>query len=313
MRAVRFDTQGVAVADLSGPAGEGVLVDVRAAGICGSDLAFIAAGGQRWVPGHEIAGVTEHGDAVAIQPNWPCGTCKLCDQGRSHLCAQSMGRFLGVNNLDGGFAPQVRVDPSLLRPVPAGMDWAVACMAEPLAVALHAITKLDPQPLEPVLVLGAGTIGLLSSAFLVQRGHPVRQLARHRVQQNLAAEFGALPVTGEELADSSYLHILDTAGSQSAVDVAYSAAAPTCRIVSVGCGGWSVTTSVLFMERELSLEGSIIYTRGEFEAAIAWLHSNAAQAARLITHRFPLAEAPEAFRVAADKSASGSIKVVLEP
>ena len=313
MRAVRFDGQRVAVVDLPGPSGDGVLVDVRAAGICGSDLALLAAGDLQWIPGHEIAGVTEQGDAVAIQPNWPCGACELCAQGKSHLCAQSMGCFLGVNNLDGGYAQQIRVDPSHLRPVPAGMDWALASMSEPFAVGLHAVMKLDPQPSEPVLVLGAGTIGLLSAALLVGRGHPVRLLARHPVQRSLAAEFGASPVTAEELVGSSYLHILDTTGSQSAIDAAYAAAAPSGRIVTVGCGGWSVPTSVLMLEKELTLEGSVIYTREEFEASIAWLDAHADQAGRLVTHRFPLKDAPEALRAAANKSASGCIKVVLEP
>ncbi|MGD9958297.1 zinc-dependent alcohol dehydrogenase [Nocardioides sp.] len=313
MLAVRFDTEGASVLDSPPPSGDGVLVNVKGVGICGSDLSMLASGGAPLVPGHEIAGVTEDGVAVAVQPNLPCGACALCAAGRSHLCPESMQHFLGVNGLDGGFAEQVLVHPRQLRPVPAGLAVELAALAEPVAVAAHAATRLKAANGAPVLVVGAGTIGLFAAAILTQLGHQVSVVARHSHQQVLAEAAGAHVVTSTESATRSFDSILDTAGSQSAMDLAYEASAPGGRIVSVGCGGWSVTTSVTSLVKELSLVASVIYTEEEFEDAVLWLTANSDFSAQLVTHRFSLADAPEAFRLAAGRADSGSVKVLIQP
>lgn len=312
MRALRFGDGGLSVVDVPEPSGPGVTVRVDLTGICGTDVSTVAAGASPVVPGHEIVGTTEDGTAVAVQPNLPCSTCDACRSGQSQRCPQSMAHFLGVS-VDGGFAESVRVDPSLVRPLPVDMDLAHAALAEPAAVALHALGRLGPEPAEPVLVIGGGSIGLLAAAQLVAAGHPVDLVARHPHQAEAARVLGARPRAAAEMEDSSRRWILDTAGSQSAADLAYRAGCPGARLVSVGALGWAVASSGLSLVKEIDLVPSVIYTPDEFAQAIAWLHAHPDAAAPVVTHRFPLAEAEHAFAVAAGKGAHRSIKVLLSP
>ncbi len=163
------------------PPGPGeVRLRVEAAGICGSDLHNYKTG--QWlgprisVPGHELAGrVVEVGPGVedfvpgdlagADSRVW-CGTCPACRAGRRHLCA-ALG-FVG-EVCDGGFADEVVLPARLLVKLDPALDPTVAAMLEPLAVALHAVSRLAPPPGEPVLVAGCGPIGGLAALLLARR------------------------------------------------------------------------------------------------------------------------------------------------
>src|SRR5438105_11480023 len=135
MRAVRTVDGAVQVVEVPEPNGDGVVVDVVASGICGSDL-HLLTWGVAGTLGHEFAGFAD-GAPVAVQPSVPCGACDLCQEGRSELCRTLLERMYGIS-LDGGLADRVIVDPSCVVPLPPGLDPGTGALTEPLAVAVHA-------------------------------------------------------------------------------------------------------------------------------------------------------------------------------
>lgn len=149
-----------------------VVVDVRAAGICGSELEGFRSQSPFRVPplimGHEIAGVrTDTGEPVTVNPLVACGRCDLCRRGQENLCRSRA--LVGIHR-PGGFAERVAVPAGCLHPT-GSLDVRRAALAEPLANAVHAYRlaqEHDPQP-HRVGVIGAGTLGLC--AGLVARRH----------------------------------------------------------------------------------------------------------------------------------------------
>jgi (R,R)-butanediol dehydrogenase/meso-butanediol dehydrogenase/diacetyl reductase len=181
MKAVRlYDAMDLRVEEvdrpLQPPAGF-VNIDVRAAGICGSDLHNFRTG--QWISrrpstaGHEFCGRIcaigdgveglSVGDTVAADSRVYCGICPACASGRTNVC-ENLG-FVG-EVCDGGFAEQVQLPARLVIHHEPSLDPRVAAMAEPLAVALHAVQRLQVPSGEPVLLIGCGTIGGLSGLLL---------------------------------------------------------------------------------------------------------------------------------------------------
>ena len=168
------------ISDTTASAQEEVVVAVDASGICGSDLhVYRGNNPERSVPailGHEAAGHIlsgpQTGQPVVINPLIACGSCKLCDSGRSNLCQQRIA--IGWHR-PGTFADQVRVPKDNLIPMPQDMNPAHAALTEPAATAIHA-TRLAERTLfgdienAAVLVIGAGSIGLLSALALQAQG-----------------------------------------------------------------------------------------------------------------------------------------------
>jgi 2-desacetyl-2-hydroxyethyl bacteriochlorophyllide A dehydrogenase len=312
MRAVKFAAEGPIVTDYPAPdPKDGVLVRVHATGICGTDIGIIRLGGIPSVPGHEISGTISDATPVTIQPNLPCGSCRMCLTGRSNQCRESMAHFVGLADFDGGFAEELVVDPSLIRPLPDGMPLDLAALTEPTAVALHALDRLGTDGEQRLLIIGGGTIGIITAAMAVERGLAVTVTARHRHQQNAAESVGAKLSTADS--PGEFTRVLDTAGSQSAMDLAYNLAEPGGRIVSIGGAEWHVATSDASLVKELSVSAAIIYTQPEFEQAIGWLAQRPELADTVITHRFSLEDALKAFETAAARGDTGAIKVMILP
>jgi 2-desacetyl-2-hydroxyethyl bacteriochlorophyllide A dehydrogenase len=162
------------------PGPHDVLLRVSHCGVCGSDLHMVLEGWGRpdSIGGHEFSGriealgsaVTdwELGANVVAGPAAGCGRCDYCTTHRPSLCV-SRGAP-GVSDFQGAFAEFVRVHESQLRRIPAGLSLREAALAEPLAVALHAVTLSQIAPGRRALVTGAGPIGMLTLAALRARG-----------------------------------------------------------------------------------------------------------------------------------------------
>jgi 2-desacetyl-2-hydroxyethyl bacteriochlorophyllide A dehydrogenase len=186
-----------------------VLVEVSHCGVCGSDLHFVLEGWGRpgSVGGHEYAGrvvdtgaeVTgwRVGDAVVGGPRPACGRCPACVARRPSLCADRDAP--GAGGPDGAFARYVQAPAGALVPVPPGLDLRTAALAEPLAVALHAIDRSGVGPGGRALVCGAGPIGALVVAALGAREVAVVVTEPGEARRRLAARLGAEVVTPEEL------------------------------------------------------------------------------------------------------------------
>lgn len=311
MRAVRRAGDGVAVVEVPEPAGEGVRVRVRSAGICGSDLHMIAGGliGETTI-GHEIAGLAPDGTPVAVEPLSPCGACAWCERGDVNLCQLGAEIIHGVMR-DGGMAEEILVPAAALVPLPAGLDVANASLVEPLAVAVHGLRRARLRGDERVAVVGAGTIGLCAVAVARSAGVEVALVARHEAQREAGARLGAVAVDGR------YDLVVEAAGTAGALEQAVQLASPGGRVALLG-SYWDPVEmpGFLLCLKEIDLVPASLYGRQgvlrDVEVATALLATRPEIAATLITHRFPLEAAPEAFATAGNR-ASGVIKVVLEP
>ena len=166
------------------PGKDEVLVEVKAAGICGSDVPRVYQNGTYsfpLIPGHEFSGVVAKtgrnvddgwiGRRVGIFPLIPCMDCIPCRKKQYEMCRHYS--YLG-SRTNGGFAEYAAVPAANLIPLPDRVSFEEAAMLEPMAVAVHAMRRIAPKAPETVAVCGLGTIGLLLILFLREAG--VRQI-----------------------------------------------------------------------------------------------------------------------------------------
>ena len=312
MKAVRCCDKHVHVVDVPAPQGDGVLVNVRSAGICGSDLHMINAGYELTSTlGHEVAGTLPDGRAVALEPMAPCGHCDMCVQGDYQLCRLGVGMVFGLAR-DGGMAQQILVPPRCLVPLPGNVSVADACLVEPLAVAAHGIRMLDLKPGSRVAIVGAGAVGLAAAAVLSRHVAAVDIAARHDAQKEAAERLGAgLDPHGE------YDAVVECAGTSEALAQAARLCKPgaTILLLATYWGGVKLPAFEVSM-KELRILGSFMYGRRnlvrDVEVAAQLLAQRPELPGILITHRLPLEAAAQAFEIAANRR-EGAIKVVLEP
>ena len=313
MRAVRASGKRVEVVERPAPAaGDGVRVRVRAAGICGSDLHMLAGGFLRDVVlGHEVAGVTDDGTPVAVEPLSPCGTCAACVRGDYNLCERGPRMIHGVG-CDGGMADEMHVPARALVRLPAGVALQDACLVEPLAVVLHGLRRAGLRGGERVAVVGGGAIGLCAVAAARAAGAEVALEARHEAQRAAGERLGAKNKAAEGVD-----LVVDAAGTESSFARAAELARPGGRISVVGSYWQPVAfPGFALCLKEVDVLPASLYGRTgaarDVDAAAALLAATPELPGAVISHRFPLDAAAEAFAAAADRR-SGAIKVVLEP
>lgn len=285
------------------------MLEVGAAGICGSDLTLVG-----WnLPvtlGHEIAGTVD-GKPYCVEPTVRCGQCDQCRAGATQRCRGDAAHGLLGVAFDGGLADRVAVPRECLVPLPDGLAVRDASLVEPLAVSWHALRAVSAEPGERVLVVGGGSVGLLTVAAARAMGLEVDLDARHEHQRQVGERLGAGSPRGE------YQVVVEAAGTDSALAECVRRGGPAARLALVGIAqGDRRLPGIPFTMNEMTMVGCNCYDNGvrghEFTQAAHALAADPDIAAAVITHRFPLAEAAEAFRVAGDRSA-GAIKVVLEP
>ena len=228
-----------------------VLVRVEAVGLCGSDLHWFSEGSiggvpltRPLVPGHELAGTTEDGRRVAVDPAIPCEECPQCLEGHPNLCPTV--RFAGYGEDDGALSEWMAWPERCLFPLPEGLSATDGAMLEPLGVALHAVDLAHIRPGATVGVFGCGPIGLLAvqAARLAGAG---RVLATdlpsrpHRLEAARALGAEAVAADGGEarkiLESTKGLGLdaaVEAAGDSAAVDSAILAVRPGARVVIAG-------------------------------------------------------------------------------
>jgi threonine dehydrogenase-like Zn-dependent dehydrogenase len=302
----------VRVIDVEPPRGEGVRVEVSACGICGSDLAMLDAGFPiAGIPGHEIAGTLADGTAVAIEPVAPCGACEYCRTGDYQVCRAGVEIIYGVGR-NGGMAEEIVVPARCLVALPRGLDPRHAALVEPLAVAVHGLRRAGIRGGERIAIIGGGAIGLCATAAAVAAGCRVSLAARHDRQREAGARLGAEPLAAGE-ADVA----IDCAGTTQSLEACAAALRPNGLLLLLAAAwGPIALPGFAFVAKELALSVASMYGRSaqgrDADAAAALLAANPHIGELLITHRFPLEAAAEAFATARDRQA-GAIKVVLEP
>lgn len=331
MRAVRgLGTQGegaaavevVDVDEVPGVPGADREIELVAAGICGSDLGYLAMGSTLLL-GHELAGVGADGAAYAVEAVFGCGACGQCRAGHRNRCVEVHLRVPGMT-IDGGMAERYAVPASALVPLPDGLAVRDACLVEPSAVAWRAARIAGVGPGSRVAVVGGGAIGLLAVAAAQALGASEVALSARRAERAEAGErLGAAILGGGSggsggSAPDGYDVVVDAAGTAGAISDAVGLLAPggTLSIAALHEGDLPLPFLASFL-KEARVVMSMAYGADEHgvrdvDRAARMLADRPDIAAAVVTHRFPLEDAAEAFRVAADRS-TGAIKVVVEP
>jgi threonine dehydrogenase-like Zn-dependent dehydrogenase len=311
MRAVYFKDGEVELREVPEPSGEGVRVHVRSIGICGSDLHMLEMKSPLdCVVGHEVAGVLDDGTPVAVEPTMPCRECASCRVGDYNLCQSAATRTLGIGR-NGGMAEELRVPESCLVHLPSNVDVRDACLAEPLAVAVHGMRQAGLNAGQRVAVIGGGTIGLCAVAVAKAGNATVGLSARYDHQIAAGKSLGAGETEGQ------YDLVVESAGTEKAVNRAIKLCRPKGKILMLGTH-WNglLLQQIPAMMKEITIVSSFMYASNgpvrDSDVAAMLLSRHPEIARALITHRFPLAEVKQAFAVARDRKA-GAIKVVLEP
>ncbi len=309
MKAVRNAPPSVEVVDVDEPQGEGELVRVAATGICASDLKYLRWGSTQ-IAGHEFAGVLEDGTAVAVEGFFGCGKCAQCEQGTYNMCTAGLPTAPGMLS-PGGMSEWFRAPRHVLVPLPPGLDVADASLVEPGSVAWHSCHQGGISPQTRVAIVGAGAIGILAAASAQQMGAAeVAVEARHPHQHEARERIGAVVPTSE------YDVVIETGGSESALQRAVELARVGGTVVHLGAyeTGTAWPMDAAFM-KEVTLRPSLGYCnhygrRRDFAEAADMLAARPELTSTLITHRFPIEEAVEAFRLAQEKS-KGVFRVVV--
>src|ERR1700761_6328881 len=268
MRAVIWDKPGdLRITDVPDPTpGRGELViRVGVCGICGTDV-HIADGEfppspYPLIPGHELAGqIVARGDGVpgdwregqrvAVDPSLYCGYCAACRAGRGNLCAN--WNAIG-DTVSGAFAEYVAVPFQNVYPIPDGVDDQQGALIEPLSCAVHAMNLIGPVMAQDVLVIGAGTMGLLLQQLLLRSGAASVTVVDRKESRLRAAEaLGAAAVAGD-VADTDrgpFALAVDATGAPAAIEAAFG---------SLDRGGRLLIFGVASGDAEISLSPFRIY------------------------------------------------------
>lgn len=312
-----------------GPPGPGqVRLRVARGGICGSDLHYFNHGGfgpvrlrHPMILGHEVsahvlsagAGVElVPGQLVAVSPSRPCGACDLCLAGLPNHCAEMRfyGSAMPFPHVDGAFCDLLLADAAQCVDA-TGLDPAVAALAEPLAVALHAMSRAGEMIGRRVLVTGCGPIGLL--VIVLARAAGAGQIVATDLSDfalAMARRMGAdlclntardpqalLPMAAGK---GQFDRMFECSGAAAALGAGIGAMWPRGVIVQLGLGGDMTLPMMALTAREIDLRGAFRF-HGEFAAGVALMRAGRIDPAPLVTHVAGLEGAAAAFALAGDR------------
>lgn len=313
----------------------GVLVHVKRIGVCGSDI-HVYHGLHPYtsypvVQGHEVSGVVaavgegvtglSAGDLVVFMPQVTCGECYPCRHGMYHICDNL--KVMGFQT--GGAAQEYFPVPAeMVLKIPEGISLDEAAMIEPVSVAVHALARAGSVEGLKVLVLGAGTIGNLVAQVARASGaaavmitdvseyklEKARQCGIEHTVNTSQADLGAaiLEVFGSDKADL----ILECVGAQATITQAVANARKGTTIVVVGVFGKAPVVDMgLVQDRELSLVGTLMYQKRDYERAIELAAGGKMCLGPMITHRFMFQDYLSAYH-AIEELRGESMKVMIE-
>jgi threonine dehydrogenase-like Zn-dependent dehydrogenase len=269
-----------------------VIVEVSHCGVCGSDLHLMIEGWGKpgLVGGHEFSGTIvalgdevsgwEVGQRVVGGPSPKCGVCRRCLEGKPSQCERRNGT-IDQHLDDGAFARFVRVREASLFTVPEQLTLRQAALVEPLAVALHGITRSGLSPGDTAMVFGTGPIGALSISALVAKSIvPVTAVEPNGPRRQLAEALGAAKVLDpsdleafppwhpEQLSPHAVDAVLECSGKKAAIELGFNQLKRGGRLVMVGAGMESPAFDPnRMLLNELEVCGSFVYDADGFQQA----------------------------------------------
>lgn len=310
-----------------------LVIDVQAVGICGSDVhGYKGATGRRKPPivmGHEFSGVVSStgegvsrfkpGDRVVAQPLLSCGECYNCLAGLTNICINRSG--LGMN-INGAYAERVKVREGMVYPLPDEMSWEQGAMVEPLAVAMRAVNLTPMKLLDTVVVIGAGTIGLLTLLAARKAGAGrliVTDVSTRRL--SIAAQLGAdVTINVAEQDPVERVHaetggpgahsVIEAVGLTSTVQQSLALVRTGGHVTWIGNSQPVVELNMQqVVTREISIKGAYGFN-DEFARSIEAIRSGSMPVASLIEQEAALEDGPQIIHDLADSSLD-SVKVIL--
>ncbi len=291
------------------PGADDVLIKVRAAGICGTDLHIFKGEYEATyplIPGHEFSGEVvavganvrnfQVGDRVTADPNIPCNRCPSCQRNEPNQCENL--RAIGVTQ-NGGFAEYVVAPDGNVFAI-GDLSFSQAALIEPLACVVWGLKRVSVQPGDSALVFGAGPMGVLVAQGLKQAGAArvvVTDVVPWRLE--LAARLGATETVAANAGQAAALKSLEPKGYDIVVDATgipavlegtfdYAKARGKIWVFGVTPRGTQVKFPAYeVFRRDLTIIGSFAVNR-TFPQAITLIQSGAVQVAPLISHQLPL-------------------------
>lgn len=305
-----------------------VTVHIQAAGICGSDVPRVFEKGTYTfptIPGHEFSGIIIDandkllvGKKVAVFPLIPCGKCQSCSIGKYELCNHY--DYYGSRR-DGGFAEYLQVKLDNIVVVPDDMDLRHAAMAEPCAVALHAIRQAGLKGFERVAIWGIGPIGLLVAMWLKRFG--VKQIilvARDQKKLDFAKSMGFTDLINsntknvvnaiQEITDNEGVHVcVEGTGASQPLAEALQSIAREGTLLTMGNPAGKIELAQAdywcILRKQLKLLGtwnsSHNLVQDDWKDAIYAMYTKAIDVEPLISHEYKLQNYVEAFELIKNK------------
>ncbi len=284
------------------------------AGICNTDLELQRGYyGFSGTPGHEFVGEVEEADNAALvgrrvvgEINLACGACAWCRRNLGRHCPHRT--VLGIVKHPGAFSEYFTLPERNLHTVPDWIPTEHAVFAEPLAAACEILDQVSIPPADEVAVLGDGKLGLLAALVLQAHAARVHLYGHHPEKLSIASDAGIETHAAAPETASRYPWVVEATGSAEGLRQAVAIALPRGTVIlkSTVHNAVPVDTAPVVVN-EITLVGSRC---GRFEPALAMLAQGRLPLERMISGRFPLAEAPRAFERAAEK---GILKVLLVP
>jgi L-idonate 5-dehydrogenase len=315
-----------------------VEVRIEAGGICGSDLHYYYDGGfgtvrlkEPMILGHEIAGTVarvgaevetvQAGQRVAVNPSRPCGACRYCAEGKQQHCLNMLfyGSAMRFPHVQGGFREVLVCDATQAVPVPATMSAAQAAFAEPFAVCLHAVNRAGPLLGKRVLVTGSGPIGALT-VIAARRAGALEIVTTDITDATLkiARQVGAdrtVNVSDKDAlaryeADKGTFDVMfEASGNAKALASGLAVVRPQGIVVQIGIAGGEVSLPInIAVAKEIDLRGTFRF-HAEFALAVALIGGGLVDVMPLLTATVPLAEANDAFALAADRQKAMKVQL----
>jgi L-iditol 2-dehydrogenase len=315
-------------------AGE-VIIEVKRIGVCGSDI-HVFHGLHPYtsypvVQGHEVSGVVDavgegvtgfsRGDIVVFMPQVTCGMCYPCRHGMYHICDQL--KVMGFQT-SGAAQEYFPVPAEMVLKLPDSVSLDEAAMIEPVSVAVHALARAGSVEGKKVVVLGAGTIGGLVAQVARASGAAavmITDISEYKLEK--ARQCGVeltVNTTEQDLGEAILTNfgpdkadlILECVGVQETITQAVNNARKGSTIVVVGVFGKKPEVDLgLVQDRELSLVGTLMYQKRDYERAIELVAGGDLCLGPMITHRFAFRDYLQAYEAIEDLKGD-SMKVMIE-